>query len=136
MCNLYNGYSYRALMRRQPEHWDRLRMLPNPPTNFCADSTWILQQASFGELRRVPLNLYWKGQPPTSVHAKWPRIPPRQLHEAWTRHCTQMGQIARTMVSDAALIAELVAHRLDARRVAEAPGFLKTVCASAADGRL
>lgn len=125
MRNLYNGFSYRALMRRRPCDWDRLKLLPNPPTDFCVDTTWILQQAGFGELRRVPEALYWKALPPTSTHRAWSRIPHPQLREAWACHCRQMEAIALSFLPDPELVAELVRHRRDARRVAEAPYYLK-----------
>lgn len=126
MRNLYNGYVYRALMRWPERDPRRLDLIPNPPTDFCVDSTWILQQACYGELRRVPEALYWKTFLPTSTHAAWARITPVQLRDAWTRHCRQMGAIALAAAPDAAFVSELVQHRLDARRVAEAPHYLKT----------
>jgi glycosyltransferase involved in cell wall biosynthesis len=134
MRNLYNGYCYRALMRNRPGDRDRLKLRPNPPTDFCVDSTWILQQAGFGELRRVPETLYWKGFPPTSTHATWARIPPPQLREAWTRHCRQMEAIALSFLPDPSFVSGLVRHRLDARRVAETPLYLKEAMISPDEG--
>ncbi|RST79956.1 glycosyltransferase family 2 protein [Aquibium carbonis] len=131
MRNLYNGYSYRALMRRRPGDSDRLKLVPNPPTDFCVDTTWILQQAGFGELRRVPEALYWKAFPPTSTHRAWSRIPQPQLREAWACHCRQMEAIALSFLPDPDLVSELVRHRRDARRVSEAPFYLKDAMLSA-----
>lgn len=127
MTNLYNGYSFRALMRRNPKNWRDLRLRPNPPSDFCVDSTWILQQACFGELRRVPRPLYWKCFSDRSTHSGWAKLPPTQLKAAWLRHCDQMGQIAATRVADTDMIDQLVALRKDPRNVREAPIYLKTL---------
>ena len=124
MRNLYNGYCYRALMRNRRADRERLRLLPNPPTDFCVDTTWILQQAVFGELRRVPEPLYVKAYLPGSTHRSWSRIPHPQLRAAWERHCRQMEAIALSCVPDRDFVSGLLRHRLDARRVAEAPLYL------------
>lgn len=126
MERLYNGTTYRALMRRRPGDWQRLRLKPNPPTDFCADTTWMLQQACLGEVRRVPKALYLKTFPPTNTHSNWARLPPPALRGAWAEHCRQMGEIAVSCLSDTELVAELVRHRLDARNVPEAPPYLKS----------
>lgn len=127
MCNLYGGYSFRALMRRRPEQWSLLELVPNPPTDFAVDSLWIMQQARFGELRRIPEALYWKAFSDTTVHGRWPSIPPAELLEAWRNHCLQMGHIARTLVNDDAVVSAMVRHRLDARHVHDAPSYLKAL---------
>ena len=127
MCNLYGGYSFRALMRRHPEQWHLLELIPNPPTDFAVDSLWIMQQSRFGELRRIPQALYWKAFSETSVHARWAHVPPAELLEAWRNHCNQMGHLARTLVGDDALVSAMVTHRLDARRVHDAPHYLKAL---------
>lgn len=131
MCNLYGGYSYRALMRRCPQDWSLLELMPNAPTDFAVDSLWIMQQARFGELRRIPEALYWKSFPETSTHARWAHIPPAQLLDAWRNHCLQMGRIAGILVADEALVSAMVKHRLDARLVHDAPNYLKALMGTA-----
>lgn len=125
MEKLYNGTTYRALMRRRPEDWERLKLRRNPPTDFCVDTTWILQQACLGEVRRVPKTLYRKRLPPNSTHSRWAFIPPAELRRAWAEHCRQMGEIASSVIPDGALVSELVSHRSDARNIDEAPPYLK-----------
>lgn len=125
MKNLYNGYSYRALMRRQSRDWQHLRLRPNPPTDFCVDSTWILQQACLGELRRVPKPLYRKRSFERSTHHSWRQIPGDQLLAAWRVHCAQMKDIAASYIDDAAFIDALFEHRSNASNVREAPQYLK-----------
>lgn len=125
MSNLYNGYSYRALMQRKPRNWKYLKLQSNLPTNFCVDSTWILQQACLGELRRIPKPLYWKRMFERNTHQKWRELPGEKLLWAWKQHCVQMRLIASKFVNDAGLIDELFVHRCDARRVKEAPKYLK-----------
>jgi glycosyltransferase involved in cell wall biosynthesis len=135
MCDLYNGYSFRAVMRRHPDQLQQLQLQPNPPTDFCADTTWMLQQASFGALRKVDKPLYWKRFHSQSTHASWEALPPRKMLGAWRKHCVQMGDIASYWIDDNAYITDLVAHRKDPRRVHEAPHYLKTAIA-AEDGKL
>jgi glycosyltransferase involved in cell wall biosynthesis len=130
MCNLYGGYSYRALMRRRPQDWNLLQLIPNAPTDFAVDSLWIMQQARFGELRRIPEPLYWKNFYEHSTHSRWAELPPAQLLNAWRNHCHQMGRLASTLVADEPLVSALVKHRLDARRVHDAPNYLKALMAT------
>jgi len=134
MQDLYNGYSYRALMRRRPADWERLKLMHNPPTDFCADTTFILQQACIGELRRVPAALYTKNFGTENTHAQWPGIPAPVLREAWAEHCRQMGRIAAAAIGEGDFVADLVNHRLDARRVQEAPPYLKQAMDVTRDG--
>lgn len=131
MRHLYNGYSYRALMRRKPADWSLLRMRENHPTNFCVDSTWILQQALFGELRRVPEALYVKNVLTDSARAGWHGLEAGVLQAAWRQHCETMGALARARLGDTGLVDRLVQHRLDPRRVKETPGFLRKTYADA-----
>ena len=126
MRNLYNGYSFRALMRRNPRDWPLLKLRENPPTNCCVDTTWILQQALFGELRRVPKPLYIKSIHAHNTHSAWETLPPDMLRTAWTVHCKTMGDLARQRLGDHDLIDRLVHHRMDPRRVREHPPFLRT----------
>ncbi|WP_319532674.1 glycosyltransferase family 2 protein [uncultured Cohaesibacter sp.] len=125
MQNLYNGYSYRALMRRRFADWSGLKLRHNPPTDFCVDTTWILQQALLGELRRVPKPLYRKGYHEHNTHTKWQRIPKEDLIAAWLQHCDTLGALARKRVRNRAFIAELVEHRRDPCRVRETPPYLR-----------
>lgn len=125
MRNLYNGYCYRALMRRDLGDWPLLRLRENPPTNFCADTTWILQQALCGELRRVPQALYIKSFHDAATHSSWETIPPDDLRRAWIQHCETMGALARQRLGHHGWIDQLVQFRRDPRRVAERPPYLR-----------
>nr|WP_321443629.1 glycosyltransferase family 2 protein [uncultured Cohaesibacter sp.] len=125
MENLYNGYSFRALMRRRPTDWPALALRHNPPTDCCVDTTWILQQALLGELRCVREPLYFKTLHETNTHASWEQIPHRNLIDAWWQHCEALGVMARKRTNNHALIDRLVAHRRDPRRVIETPPFLR-----------
>lgn len=126
MKNLYNGYSFRALMRREPAHWPSLSLRHNPPTDFCVDTTWILQQTLLGALRRIKEPLYYKALHENNTHAAWEKIPPKMVVDAWHYHCETLGTLARNSTANPDLIDHLVAHRRDPRRVREAPLFLKT----------
>ncbi|TLP48159.1 glycosyltransferase family 2 protein [Cohaesibacter sp. CAU 1516] len=125
MENLYNGYSFRALMRRRPADWPALAMRHNPPTDCCVDTTWILQQTLLGALRRVRQPLYFKTLHETNTHASWERIPPDMLVSGWWQHCETLGMLARERTNNHTLIDRLVAHRRDPRRVIETPLFLR-----------
>ncbi|WP_120499944.1 glycosyltransferase [Roseovarius sp. EL26] len=127
MRNLYSGYSYRALMRRHPSDWPLLKMQPNIPTNFSVDSTWIIQQACFGDLRKVPEPLYWKRLHDRNTHQKWTQLSTQELKLAWQQHCFQMGEVVRSQTNDPAFSDELVEYRLDARQVIETPQYLKEI---------
>jgi glycosyltransferase involved in cell wall biosynthesis len=130
MRNLYNGYSFRAVMRRNPDQFRHLKLKPNRPTDFCVDTTLILQQACLGALRKTDEPLYWKRFHDQATHETWANIPQRRLLDAWRKHTQQMGEIASHWIGDSAYIAELVAHRKDPRRVHEAPHYLKAAIAS------
>ncbi len=132
--NLFSGFSYRALMRRRSSDWPFLRLRPNPPVHFCADSTWMLQQACLGELRKVPLPLYWKRYHPQSAHKGWRNLSEEQLRASWRNHCRQMHQIAAAWLGDTPLLNALTLQRLDARLVPETPAYLKNAMPVAAPG--
>lgn len=125
MRNRYNGFSYRAVMPRNSKYWPNLRLRPNLPTDFCVDTTWILQQACFGELRKVAKPLYWKRSHERSTGKTWRNLSRAELDSAWRRHCTQMGEIAAVRLDNAELVSNLVSHRLDPNLVKEAPDYLK-----------
>lgn len=125
MRNRYNGFSYRAVMPRHPKNWRNLQLKPNRPSDFCVDTTWILQQACFGELRKVARPLYWKRINERNTHKAWTKLPQTDLIGAWQEHCRQMGDIAASRLDNTELVSELVSHRLDARRVSETPAYLK-----------
>ncbi|SNY93170.1 Glycosyl transferase family 2 [Cohaesibacter sp. ES.047] len=125
MENLYNGYCYRALMRRQRSNWPMLKMRYNPPTDYCVDTTWILQQALLGELRRVPKPLYFKNSNNRNTHTAWEKIPKDELIEAWDAHCETLGSLARMRLHDDPLVDALIEHRKDPNQVRETPSYLR-----------
>lgn len=130
MRHLYNGYSFRAVMPRRPKLWDDLRLQSNPPADFCVDTTWILQQACFGELRKVPRPLYWKRFHADNTHATWGCLSSSTLLAAWQRHCLQMGEIAKKWVDDPVMIADLVSQRIEGLNLAELPPYLAAAIAN------
>ena len=116
--------------RRRPRDWAGLRLMPNPPSDFCVDTTWMLQQAALGELRKVAQPLYWKRDNDRNTHTLWETLPEGVLADAWRRHCSQMGEIALRATGDPDLVAELVAHRMNPHNVSEAPDHLRALALS------
>ncbi|MEL6218507.1 MAG: glycosyltransferase family 2 protein [Pseudomonadota bacterium] len=124
MRDLYNGISYRAVLRRADfERYD-LRLPENPPHDLWSDTLWMLRKAVHGELRRIPEPLYYKRLHPQNTHKTWDALPVETLRNAWEHHCAQMGEIASGAVIDPALIKALVDHRRVPARVREAPASL------------
>lgn len=126
MRHLYNGFSYRALMRWDAGRADALRLMRNPPADYAVDTIWIMQQACFGELRRVPELLYFKRMHGQNTHSAWEDLPAEVLRGSWASQCDIMGAVARAHLGDAAA-SRLVSYRNSASRVEEAPPYIKAV---------
>lgn len=129
MTDLHRGVSYRALMRRDPTQWSALRLRANPPSDFAVDTLWMLQQARFGEIRRVARPLYLKFVRESSARVGWREMPDHDKREAWFAHCRQMRALLLEWLPDEAECQDLYLHRLDPRRVVEAPGYMKVPAA-------
>lgn len=125
MHHLHKGFSFRALMRWNPKRSEELRLSPNPPSDFAVDTIWILQQACFGELRRVPEVLYCKRMHARNTHTAWAGLSPEMLRRSWEAQCDIMGEIVRRHLGHAEA-SRLVAYRKTAVQVREAPPFVKT----------
>lgn len=125
MKHLHSAFSFRAVMPRRFEGVGDLRLLPNPPTDFAVDTTFMLQQATLGELRRVAEPLYWKRLHKGNTHKTWRRLSSKQALSAWKQQCEQMRRIILDSTGDAGLADELSAYRHDPRRVSGAPDFIK-----------
>jgi hypothetical protein len=62
----------------------------NEVQNFSADTTWMAAVARWGDLQRVPIELYRKRYHETNEHVKWARWPAEVRSRAWTVHCADM----------------------------------------------
>ena len=62
----------------------------NEVESFACDTVWMAAVARWGELRRVPLELYRKRYHAANEHAKWTRWPVDQRTRAWAVHCAAM----------------------------------------------
>ena len=92
---------------------------PNEVENFSADTSWMAGVARWGDLRRVPLELYRKRYHGENEHVKWSRWPVERRLHAWTVHCADM--LEQAMLVDAtpqdrrllwlAAIGRLVSHQ-------------------------
>lgn len=123
--NRYNGYFYRALMRRNPSDWENLKMLPNGSSNFCCDTTWMFQQAQFGELLAVPEVFYFKTLSETTEHTGWGNLSKRTLRKAWREHCRQIAQILEKQYPSIPGWKNMLKIRRDPSSVKEAPDYIK-----------
>jgi hypothetical protein len=62
----------------------------NEVENFSADTAWMAAIARWGELHRVPLELYRKRYHTDNTHVKWKTWPADKRARAWTVHCADM----------------------------------------------
>jgi glycosyltransferase involved in cell wall biosynthesis len=81
--------AFRGLTRAQA-----LRLAGRIPGNevesFACDTAWMAAMARWGELRRVPLELYRKRYHSANEHAKWRQWPQAKRARAWAGHCAAM----------------------------------------------
>jgi glycosyltransferase involved in cell wall biosynthesis len=63
--------------------------------DFAADTLWIAQMLTQGEMVRVPRILYHKHLLKSSVHAAWSRTSRRELEEMWVTHCCELDRTIR-----------------------------------------
>ncbi len=71
----------------------------NEVENFSADTTWMAAIARWGELRRVPIDLYRKRYHTENEHMKWFTWPAEKRFKAWTVHCADMLEQAMLVES-------------------------------------
>jgi Glycosyl transferase family 2 len=83
---------------------DALRQAGGIPTNeienFSCDTTWMSAVARWGELLRVPAQLYRKRYHGANTHMKWWAWPIEKRRQAWVIHCADM--LEQAMKVDAA----------------------------------
>lgn len=127
LTSLYNGYSYRALMRRRESDWADLELIENPPTNMAVDTTWLLQQVCLGEFRCVPEILYQKRSVGLNTHHAWAKLSEEDLAHAWQVHCDTCVAISKKYFALRWIAHIWVNQRRTASAVEEAPEFLKAV---------
>ena len=89
--------------------------------NFAADSALMSALARWGELHRVPLELYRKRVHDKNTHATWWEWPMEKRSQAWEVHCLEMlrqALLAEGTVSERRLLWLAVIERLLSRRTA------------------
>jgi hypothetical protein len=89
--------------------------------NFAADTALMSGLARWGELHRIPLQLYRKRVHAKSTHATWWDWPMNRRFEAWQVHCLDMlrqALLADGTVQDRRLLWLAVIERLVSHRTA------------------
>jgi hypothetical protein len=89
--------------------------------NFAADTALMSGLARWGELHRIPLELYRKRVHAQSTHATWWDWPMDQRFRAWPAHCLEMLRqafLAEGAVQDRRLLWLAVIERLVSPRTA------------------
>lgn len=66
----------------------------NEIETFATDVTWVAAMARWGELHRVPVELYQKRYHSKNVHMKWFAWPAEKLIKAYMIHCADMFEQA------------------------------------------
>lgn len=85
----HSAVAFRGLTRLEAlRHSGELR--PNEVESFSAETTWMAAVARWGELRRVPGELYRKRYHDENVHTKWSTWPAEKRARAWVVHCADM----------------------------------------------
>lgn len=96
-------------------------LLANEFENFAADTTLMSGLARWGELHRIPVELYRKRVHATSTHATWWDWAMERRFKAWQAHCLDMLQqalLADGTVQDRRLLWLAVIERLVSHRTA------------------
>jgi|SRR5947209_9730759 len=91
----------------------------NEVENFSADTTWMAAVARWGELRRVPVEMYRKRYHEENTHTKWQTWSKEKRGRAWVVHCADMLEQAMLVEATAqerrllwlAAVARLVSPR-------------------------
>jgi hypothetical protein len=89
LCEHHSAVAFRGLTRVEAlQHSGGIRA--NEVDDFSADTTWMAAIARWGDLRRVPLDLYRKRYHTSNEHVKWSSWPAAKRIHAWTVHCADM----------------------------------------------
>jgi Glycosyl transferase family 2 len=94
---------------------------PNEFENFASDTALMSGLARWGELLRIPLELYRKRVHAKSTHATWWDWPMDRRFQAWQVHCVEMlrqALLADGTVQDRRLLWLAVIERLVSHRTA------------------
>lgn len=114
----FNAVALRGLTRVEAlRHSGGMR--PNEVDSFAADTTWMAAVARWGELQRVPLELYRKRYHSENESMNWQTWPAEKLRQAWIAHCADMLEQAMLVQATAhdrhrlwlATVARLVSPR-------------------------
>ncbi|MEN3332079.1 MAG: hypothetical protein V7641_1444 [Blastocatellia bacterium] len=81
--------AFRGLTRLEALHHSG-GIRTNEVENASADTTWMAAVARWGELRRLPLELYRKRYHADNTHMKWTVWPADKRTRAWIVHCADM----------------------------------------------
>jgi len=85
----HSAVAYRGLTRVEAlRHSGGIRA--NEVESFSTDTTWMAAMARWGELQRVPVELYQKRIHSGNEHTKWFTWPPEKVTKAWMVHCADM----------------------------------------------
>jgi hypothetical protein len=85
----YPAVAFRGLTRVEAlHHAGPIRA--NPVESFATDTTWMAAMARWGELQRVPFELYRKRYHSQNEHSKWSDWPIEKRIESWMIHCADM----------------------------------------------
>jgi len=63
---------------------------PNEIDSYSTDTVWMAAMARWGDLVRVPGEMYHKRYHKTNVHTRWRHWPIEKLIVAWIAHCADM----------------------------------------------
>ncbi|MEM8993485.1 MAG: glycosyltransferase family 2 protein [Acidobacteriota bacterium] len=86
----FDAVAYRGLVRGPLAR--RHRLEDAAAGGFAADTLWLLDLATEGELVRVPAVAYRKRVHGRSMVARWKRWRPEEARDAWIRHCVACGR--------------------------------------------
>lgn len=95
----------------------------NEVENFSADTAWMAAVARWGELQRVPLELYRKRYHAENTHMKWSAWPADKRAKAWIVHCADMleqAMLVEATVQERRLLWLATVGRLVSPRTASA----------------
>ena len=96
----HSAVAFRGLTRVEAlRHSGGIRT--NEVENYSADTTWMAAIARWGELHRLPVEMYRKRYHAENTHTKWGTWPIEKKMRAWIVHCTDM--LEQAMLVDATL---------------------------------
>jgi len=100
-------------------------LVTNEVENYSVDTTWLSGVAVWGDLIRVPGDLYFKRYHEDNVHTKWADWPEEKRTRAWIVHCADMLEVTfkvNANLQERRLLWLAAVNRLTSPRVA--PNYL------------